>query len=60
MSGSSTVDEAVPLGELEDEICRLSAHLSAALCRWLLLVAEFDRREGWAVDGVRSCAHWLA
>lgn len=51
--------DAVPLEHLEHEICQLSAHLAAAMCRWLLLVAEFDRREGWAGDGVRSCAHWL-
>ena len=37
----------------------LSAHLSAAMCRWLMLVAEFDRREGWRGWGLRSCAHWL-
>jgi hypothetical protein len=30
------------------------------MCRWLLLVAEFDRLEGWAVWGVRSCAQWLS
>ncbi len=49
----------LPLEHLEHEICQLSAHLAASMCRWLMLVAEFDRREGWAGDGVRSCAHWL-
>ena len=29
-------------------------------CRWLELVAELDRRRGWAEDGCGSCAEWLA
>ena len=33
---------------LEGEIAELAAHVNAATCRWLLLVGEFDRREGWA------------
>ena len=45
---------------LEKEICELAAHLAAATCRWLLLVAEFDARGGWAEWGVKSCAHWLS
>ncbi len=49
-----------PLELLESEICALAAHLAAATCRWLLLVAEFDAREGWAEWGVTSCAHWLS
>jgi len=57
-STESAVQE-LPLEHLEHEICQLSAHLAAAMCRWLVLVAELDRRKGWAGDGVRSCAHWL-
>lgn len=49
-----------PLRELEREICELAAHLAAAMCRWLLLVAEFDERGGWESDGTLSCAHWLS
>lgn len=49
-----------PLEVLEREICALAAHLAAATCRWLLLIAEFDAREGWAEWGVNSCAHWLS
>ena len=45
---------------LEAELCSLAAHIDAALCRWLLMVAEYDRREGWAEWEARSCAHWLA
>jgi len=48
------------LTELEREICELAAHIAVAECRWLLLVAEFDTRGGWAEWGVKSCAHWLS
>ena len=50
----------LPLERLEAEICELAGHLAAAEARWLALVAEFDRREGWARWECRSCAHWLA
>src|SRR5690348_7871442 len=46
--------------ELGDEISRLAGHITAATCRWLLLVGEFDQREGWAEDGIASCAYWLS
>jgi hypothetical protein len=52
--------EADRLLELADEIVTLSAHIQAATARLLELVAEFDRLEGWRVDGHRTCAHWLA
>ena len=51
---------AMPTERLEAEIKTLSGHLAAALCRWLLLVAEFDRREGWGQWECRSCTHWLS
>ena len=54
-----TQAEPVPLERLEGEICRLAAHVNAATCRWLELVGEFDRREGWAVWGAKSCSQWL-
>jgi hypothetical protein len=40
----------LPLERLEAGICTLAGHLAAGTCRWLLLVAEFDRR-GLAVVG---------
>src|SRR5918997_4103373 len=45
---------------LADEITALGSHIHAATCRWLGLVAEFERRGGWAEWGARSCAHWLS
>jgi hypothetical protein len=44
---------------LEAEIAVVSAHLAAAECRWLEMVAEFDRREAWRSWGCLSTAHWL-
>jgi hypothetical protein len=49
----------VPLERIESELSSLSAHLAAAECRWLLLLAEFDRRGGWQVWGCHSAVHWL-
>jgi Domain of unknown function (DUF222) len=51
---------AMPVERLEREITRRAADINAATCRWLLLVGEFDRREGWAAWGCNSCAHWLS
>jgi hypothetical protein len=45
------------LDELEDEIAMLASHIYAGTCRWLELVAEVDRRGGFAA---RSTAEWLA
>jgi hypothetical protein len=47
------------LAELESQITELAGHLNAASFRWLELIAEFDRREGWADGSTPSCAHWL-
>ncbi len=44
---------------LSDQITELSAHIQAATCRLLQLIAEFDARRGWADWGIHSCAHWL-
>jgi len=49
----------LPIAELEAQITELAGHLNAANHRWLALIAEFDRREGWADGSTRSCAHWL-
>jgi hypothetical protein len=52
--------ETVELESLGARICEGAGHLAAATGAWLRLVEEFDRRRGWAVDGVKSCAHWLS
>jgi hypothetical protein len=47
------------IDELKDEITKLAGHLNAANYRFLKLIAEFDRREGWSDNETQSCAHWL-
>jgi hypothetical protein len=47
------------LDELEDQITELAGHSNAANYRWLTLIAEFDRRNGWCDGKLHSCAHWL-
>jgi len=62
---SEYLDEETPTGRaralqaLMDEITELAGHLNAAQHRWLMLIAEFDRRQGWADGSSQSCAHWL-
>lgn len=61
---SSAADPAafcgLDAGSIEREIGQLAAHIAAASCRWLLLVAEFDRREAYLERGFPCCARWLA
>jgi hypothetical protein len=45
--------------KLAKEICTLTGHMNAANHRWLMLIAEFDRRTGWSDGATQSCAHWL-
>ncbi len=70
MAGSGTVTVEAPIDErewvaglaterLEAEITTLAGQLAAGECRWLLLVAEFDRREAWRAWGCASIVHWL-
>src|SRR4051812_3176816 len=47
------------IDELATEICTLAGHINAANHRFLLLIAEFDRRNGWSDSATQSCAHWL-
>jgi len=51
---------ASDLQDLGHEIATLAADLHAETYRLLVLIARFDRARGWALDGQRSCAHWLA
>jgi len=50
---------SVSTTELIEQITTLAGHLNAANARFLALIAELDRRRGWAEWGVKSCAHWL-
>ncbi len=52
--------EAMSRDELGDRLAAAAAHLDAAECRFLRMLAVFDRRGAWTGEGVRSCAHWLS
>ncbi len=49
-----------PTEWLEREIGELAADIAAATCRWLGLVAEFDRRGAHEKWGFHSCGAWIA
>jgi hypothetical protein len=53
-------DGSLSIRELEAQITELAGHLNAANHRWLVLIAEFDRRNGWSDGTTQSCAHWLS
>ena len=57
--GTTALKPSLSLDELEAQITELAGQLNAATYRWLTLIAEFDRREGWADGKLPSCAHWL-
>src|SRR6516162_5611675 len=50
----------MPVEHLEARICELAGHLAAATCQFLLLIADFDARRGWASWEMASCAAWLS
>jgi Domain of unknown function (DUF222) len=49
-----------PLEWLEAQICELAGHLTAATYRFLVLLGDFDARQGWAEWDLPSCAAWLS
>ena len=51
-------DRGSLLARLGDRIAELSARIQAATYELLVLIREFDEREGW--DGCVSCAQWLS
>jgi len=59
-AASPTEPFRVPLERLEAQICELAGHLAAATCRFLVLLADFDARRGWASWEMSSCAQWLS
>ena len=60
LSGEPDAVPPLTLEALAKQICDLTGVIAAATCQWLLMIAEFDEREGWAEWGVRSCAQWLS
>jgi Domain of unknown function (DUF222) len=61
ITSDTTSDAApMPMERLEARICELAGHLTAATCQFLMLVADFDARQGWAGWEMPSCAAWLS
>src|ERR1700750_1291783 len=60
VAASPAEPPGVPLERLEAQICELAGHLAAATCRFLVLLADFDARRGWASWEMNSCAQWLS
>jgi hypothetical protein len=60
VAASADGPAGVPLERLEAQICELAGHLAAATCRFLVLLADFDARRGWASWEMNSCAQWLS
>ncbi len=58
--GEASTMQAMPLERLEAEITELAGQLATGECRWLELVAEYDRRAGHETWGCRTIAHWLS
>ncbi|HVM27152.1 MAG TPA: DUF222 domain-containing protein, partial [Mycobacteriales bacterium] len=46
--------------ELADGICLRAGRIAAGQAELLPWIAEFDRRQGWAGPGMKSCAQWLS
>ncbi len=44
--------DTMSLERLEAEITELAGHLAAGECRWLQLLAEYDRRAGYEAVGL--------
>ncbi len=59
LSDLAALAEDDAIDELGDRIIKFSAHMSAAEYRLLVMIAEFDRREGWKPAGHKDCAAWL-
>ena len=45
---------ALDTAELACELVDLNTRLTVLCARWIALLAEFDRREGWRADGQLS------
>lgn len=58
--GAETGFETAPTEWIEREIGELAAHIAAATCHWLELIAELDRRDGHEAWGFHSCGAWVA
>ena len=47
------------LDQLEGQIASLASHINASEYEFLVLVREFDLRQGWKAWNCTNCADWL-
>ena len=59
LTTDTAILDEVPLERLESEIASFASRIAAATARWLIWIAAYDRREGWATWQTKSMAHWL-
>jgi len=52
--------ETNEIDNLSSQIVSLAGRLASATCRWLLLVARFDQRDGCARFGMATTARWMS
>jgi hypothetical protein len=57
---AGTSSTSLSLAALSARIVDFAGRLSSTMCRWLLLVAEFDARGGPESAGLSSTSEWLA
>src|SRR5438067_808836 len=50
---------ALSVRELGGLLIKNRVLVDTAEAEWLAMLAEFDRRCGWALDGHRTCVSWL-
>ena len=55
---SAGLQRQAETARLGDAIAELASRIQAATYQLLVLIHEFDEREGWG-QGFTSCAHWL-
>jgi hypothetical protein len=63
VDSSSLVDRPLhelPVDELGRRIVDLSGRIAASACRLLLLIGQFDARQGYLTVGLASTAQWLS
>jgi len=59
MDDQARAERALSIEQLALRIAEFTGHVNAAMYHWLMMIAEFDRLQGWADNATQSCAHWL-
>jgi len=54
-----SLEELLPIDDLDQAIVKLSARINAETYELLVLIRQFDERAGWLKWGLGNCAEWL-